>query len=67
VVIQLGRQIFGKKKVDSDVFARALNIFGPRQLVEIVTLMGYYASTAALLTAFDMQLAPGQKSLLPAP
>ncbi len=67
VIIQLGRQIFGKKKVDSDIFARALKIFGPRQLVEIVTLMGYYSSTAALLTAFDMQLAPDQKPLLPLP
>ena len=67
VVIQLGRQIFGNKKVDSDIFARALKIFAPRQLVEIVTLMGYYSSTAALLTAFDMQLAPDQKPLLPLP
>lgn len=54
VVIQLGRQIFGKKKVDADTFARALKIFGPRQLVEVVTLMGYYSSTAALIAAFDM-------------
>jgi hypothetical protein len=28
-------------------------------------LMGNYAATAALLTAFDMQLPEGQKPLLP--
>lgn len=65
VIIQLGRQIFTKKKVDSDVFALALEIFGPKQLVELVTLMGFYSSTAALLTAFDMQVDPGKEPLLP--
>jgi 4-carboxymuconolactone decarboxylase len=68
VVIQLGRQIFGKKKVDSDTFARALKIFGPKQLVDLVTLMGYYSSVAALLTTFDMQLDAKQKQyVLPMP
>ncbi len=46
-------------------FARALSRFGRRGLVDLVALMGNYASTAALLTAFDMQLDPGQKPLLP--
>ena len=67
VVMQLGRQIFGEKRVDSDIFARALKIFGPKRLVEIVILMGHYSSTAVLLRAFDMQLAPEQKPLLPLP
>ena len=65
VIIQLGRQIFARKKVDTDIFARALKIFGPKQLVELVTLMGFYSSTAVLLATFDMQLGPGQKPLLP--
>ena len=65
VIIQLGRQIFAKKKVDTDIFARALKIFGPKQLVELVTLMGFYSSTAVLLATFDMQVGPGQKPLLP--
>jgi len=37
------------------------------ELVELVMLMGNYAGTAALLTAVDMQLHPGQKPLLPLP
>ena len=58
-IIELGRQMFGENKVASDAFARARNIFGDRALVELVLLMGSYSSIAALLTAFDMQLAPG--------
>ena len=65
VIIQLGRQVFGDKKVASDIFARARNIFGDRGLVELVLLMGSYASIAALLTTFDVQLDPGQQPLLP--
>ena len=34
-------------------------------LVDLVSLMGYYASTAAQLTAFDMQLGENQEALLP--
>src|SRR5258708_3453995 len=65
VVIELGREIFTARKVMPDTFARALNQFGRRALVDLVALMGNYAGTAALLTAFDMQLDPGQKPLLP--
>jgi len=68
VIIQLGRQIFEKKKVDSETFAHALKIFGPKQLVELVALMGTYSSTAVLLNAFDMQLDSQQRQfVLPMP
>ena len=65
VVIELGRQMFGQKKVDSETYASALKLFGPRGLVDLVSLMGNYCGTAALLSTFDMQLRPGQKPLLP--
>lgn len=64
-IIELGREVFGARKVKPGTFARALQQFGPRTLVDLVSLMGNYAGTAALLTAFDMQLDPGQKPLLP--
>lgn len=60
VVIQLGREMFAARKVSSTTFARALELFGRRKLVDLVALMGNYAATAALLTAFDMQLDPDQ-------
>ena len=49
----------------SATFARSLQHFGRRSLVDLVALMGNYAGTAALLTAFDMQLEPNQSPLLP--
>jgi len=61
----LGREIFGARKVASATFARPLRQFGRRALVDLVALMGYYAGTTALLTAFDMQLDLGQPPLLP--
>ena len=66
-VIDLGREIWVDRKVTPETFARAKALFGPNKLVDLVQLMGGYAQTAALLIAFDMQLAPGQKPLLPIP
>lgn len=65
IVIDLGREIFTAKKVAPLTFERALRQFGRRALINLVALMGNYAGTAALLTAFDMQLDPGQTPLLP--
>ena len=45
--------------------ARALELFGRKKLVDLVALMGNYAATAAMLTAFDMQLDPDQPPPLP--
>jgi 4-carboxymuconolactone decarboxylase len=65
VVIALAREIFTARQVTAATFAQALALFGRKKLVELVALMGNYAATAALLTAFDMQLDPDQKPPLP--
>jgi 4-carboxymuconolactone decarboxylase len=65
IVIALGRGIFGARKVSSATYARCLAQFGRRKLVDLVALMGNYAATAALLTAFDMQLDLGTVPRLP--
>jgi 4-carboxymuconolactone decarboxylase len=67
VVVQLGREIYRNKKVSAATYARAVKQFGPERLINVVSLMGNYAATAALLTVFDMQLPPGQKPPLPTP
>ena len=67
VIIQIGREVFGKHTLSSDTFARALKLFGAKTLVDLVSLMGNYSGTAALLTAFDQHLPPDQKPLLPIP
>ncbi len=65
VTIQFGRELFGKRKVSSETFAHALQLYGKKGLVDLVSLMSQYTATAALLTAFDLQLPEGQKPLLP--
>jgi len=67
VIIQLGREVMAKHHVSSDVAARAVNSFGKQGLVNIVSLMGDYASTAILLNAFDQHVRPTDKPLLPIP
>lgn len=64
-IIALGREMFGGRKVSSATYAAALKQFGRRGLVDLVALMANYAGTAAVLTAFDMQLDPGTKPGLP--
>lgn len=66
-IIQLGREAVGKRKVNSDTFARAMKLLGKEGLLDLVSLMGYYASTAVLLETFDQHLPPGEKPLLPIP
>jgi 4-carboxymuconolactone decarboxylase len=67
VIIQLGREVMGKRHVNSDLAARALNTFGKQGLVNIVSLMGDYAATAILLNAFDQHVRPTDRALLPIP
>jgi 4-carboxymuconolactone decarboxylase len=65
VIINFGRELFDQRKVSSETFAHALRLFGPRGVVDLTELMALYSQTAAELNAFDMQLQPGQKPLLP--
>ncbi|OFW22817.1 MAG: hypothetical protein A3H27_02695 [Acidobacteria bacterium RIFCSPLOWO2_02_FULL_59_13] len=67
LIIRFGRELFGKKKVSSDTFARAVHLFGKQGVVELTILMGNYASIASVINAFDLQLRPDQKPLLPMP
>ena len=65
IVIDLAREIFGARRVSPATYAQAVQQFGKRKLVDLVALMGNYAATAALLTAFDMQLDDGDAPALP--
>ena len=66
-IIQFGRELFGKHYVTADTYARALRIFGERDLADLVNLMAQHADDATLLTAFDQRLPAAQKLLLPMP
>lgn len=65
-VIQFGRELFGRHYVTSATYARAKQLFGQRDLSDIVVnVMSPHARDATLLTAFDQHLPAGQQSLLP--
>lgn len=64
-MIELGREAFGRKRVSPAVFARAHRAFGTRLLIDVISLMGNYVATAALLAMVDMQLDPDETCLLP--
>jgi 4-carboxymuconolactone decarboxylase len=67
VIISIGRELFGKRNLSSETFTHGVNAFGKKGMVELVSLMTNYSSTAFFLRAFDMQLHPDQKPLLPVP
>ena len=67
VIIALGREAVGKHHASSGTAARAMSLFGNQGLVNIVSLMGDYASTAILLNSFDQHVRPTDKPLLPMP
>jgi len=67
VIIAIGRELFGKRNLSTPTFAQGVKVFGNKGMVELVSLMTNYASTAFFLRAFDMQLHPDQKPLLPVP
>ena len=71
MIIQIGREFSSTRKISSDTFARALKIFGPGSLVDMVSLMGQYTGSALLLATFDQQVPAevpaGDRSRLPIP
>ncbi len=65
VIIQVGRQIMREHKLDSDLYAEAVEVFGEKGLVEMVTVMGDYVMVGMVLTAIDQHLPPDRPALLP--
>ena len=67
IIIELGRELFGTGALGSDTYARALALLGKTNLVDVVDVMGRYASTAATLTAFNQRMPEGWRQSLPLP
>lgn len=64
VMIEFGREIFSKHVVAATTYARVVKVFGERDLVDLVAVMGQHASEATMLAAFDQHLPIGQASSL---
>ena len=67
LIIDFGRELFRKRKLRSQTFARGVELFGQRGVLELAALMGNYAMTAVILDTVDQQLHPDRKPLLPIP
>jgi 4-carboxymuconolactone decarboxylase len=68
VLIQFGRELFGKHYVTAETYARAKQLFGQRDLSDfVVGLMAPHAREATLLTAFDQHLPARQRPQLSIP
>ena len=65
LIIRVGRQLLREHRLDSALFAEAVERFGERGTVELVTTMGDYVMAGMLLTAIDQHLPPDRPARLP--
>jgi 4-carboxymuconolactone decarboxylase len=66
VVISLGRCIWeDRKTVPKELYQRAIDLWGPKLLVDILWLMGNYAWTSGIIATFNIQVHPEKEPLLP--
>jgi 4-carboxymuconolactone decarboxylase len=63
VVIRFGRQMFTDKKVDSATFAKAVELFGQRGVMDLVAVMNTYAVSGFYAIAVDEHAPAGKPSL----
>jgi 4-carboxymuconolactone decarboxylase len=59
-LIEFGRELFSKHVVAATTYARVVKVFGERDPVDLVAVMGQHASEATMLAAFDQHLPVGQ-------
>jgi 4-carboxymuconolactone decarboxylase len=62
-VIRFGRQLFTDKKVDSATFAKAVELFGQRGVMDMVAVMNTYAVSGFYAIAVDEHSPAGKPSL----
>jgi 4-carboxymuconolactone decarboxylase len=65
-LIQMGRQLFrGNHQLNSEVWSKAVRLFGAQGALEATMIMGDYAMAAIFLNAVNQQLPPDRPALLP--
>ena len=62
IIIEVGRELFGTRRLSADTYARALALLGKTNLVDVIDVMGRYASTAATLTGSTSACRPAGDS-----
>lgn len=64
-VIRFGRELYSDRKVDSATFAKAVELFGQRGVMDLVAVMNTYAVSGFYAIAVDEHPAAGAKTLPP--
>jgi 4-carboxymuconolactone decarboxylase len=65
LIITFARDSFQQHRIGSDVYARAVEMFGKQGTLELATIIGDYAMAAIMLNATDQHLPPGRENTLP--
>jgi 4-carboxymuconolactone decarboxylase len=65
LLVKFASQLLHQHKLDSDVYAKAVETFGKQGTLELATIIGDYAMAAMMLNATDQHLPPGREQLLP--
>tara|TARA_Y100000588_G_scaffold276563_1_gene292947 strand:- start:368 stop:574 length:207 start_codon:yes stop_codon:yes gene_type:complete len=56
VLIELARELFDDRNVSPETYQRAVNLFGEKDLVDLVVGLGERVGEITMLTAFDQQI-----------
>lgn len=64
-IILFAREVVSEEKVSAETYARVVDLFGQKGVMDLAGLIGYYSFVNVTLKAFDVQLAPGRERLLP--
>ena len=65
LIIKFGRQLLREHKLDSELFAESVKLFGRKGTVELALVMGDYVMMGMVLTAIDQHLPPDRPALMP--
>jgi len=57
-VVRYVMALFGEHKISDSIYQAAIDAFGVKDLVELTSLAGLYATNAFLVNAFDYDLPP---------
>jgi 4-carboxymuconolactone decarboxylase len=67
-IIQFGRELFRNRRVSAPTFTKAQQLFGTPGVTDLAGLMAFYEFLyLSSNAAFDLQMAPNEKPLLPLP
>jgi 4-carboxymuconolactone decarboxylase len=65
LVIQFGRDVLKKHKLEPELYAKVVETFGRQGMVELTMSLGDYVMTAILLNAVDQRVPPDRTVNLP--